>query len=292
VEAGIIRNVPPTRRRFRLGGNPRYRGISEVIGAVLLVVITVVLCLFIYAIKFPLTPAPPTVSYQAVTGGTRPVWGDPTDCHPANMNPADYLGPGHTTTQYNTYMNAWWSDCEYGDTGWYNLMNVSAIQIVDVSKAIPLVDVEFQFVCTNYTPKYLQTYFVAGPLGSMEWVPGSSQNLSSTAPTIGKCATYLPNQNGANTVYYNRLGYFDPVDYQHTDLAPGQTIIIYVHTPDSVLEAPNPIEPVNTWNVSDDDDYHGAPPWCFTVPGACTINLIDTQTHPGVVLTSIPLNIL
>jgi len=279
------------RRRFRLSGAPRHRGISEVIGSILLVGITVILVLTVYFIRFPLTPAPPSISYQAVTGGTRPVWGDPTDCRPAHLDPATYLGPGKSRTLYNDYMNAWWADCEYGDIGIYNLMNVSAIQIVDVSKAIPLTDVEFQFVCTNYTPKYVQTDLVQGQLGAMEWVPGSNQNLSASAPTIGKCATYTPKQ-GANTVYYNRLGYFDPVDYQHADLAPGQTIIIYVHTPNSVLEAPNPIEPVNTWNISDDDDYHGAPPWCFTVPGACQINLIDTEYRPGIILASIPLYIV
>ncbi|MGB6500252.1 MAG: hypothetical protein WBG19_02470 [Thermoplasmata archaeon] len=263
---------------------------AEGVATVLLVAITVVLSALIFAVRFPITPAPPNVSYQIVTGGTRPVWGDPTDCHPdLPQAPSYYLGLGKSVTLYNDYMNAWWADCDFGDTGTYNLMNVSAIQIVDVSVAVPLADVEFQFICTNTTPKYVQTTFVQGPLSSMEWVPGSSQNLSASAPKIGKCATYDASGMGANSVYYNRLGYFDPVDYQRSDLAPGQTIIIYVHTPNSVLEAPNPIEPVSSWNISDADDYHGAPPWCFTVPGACAINLIDTEWRPGVILTTIPL---
>lgn len=269
------------------------------IGSILLVAITVVLVLLVYLIKFPLTPAPPSVSYEAVTGGSRPVWGDPTDCYPSTLahdpdpyDPTYYLGPGKSTTLYNDYMNAWWADCEYGDIGVYNLMNVTAIQIIDVSAPIPLADIAFQFVCTNTTPKYVQTYLVNGVLADMEWVPGSGQNLSADSPLINKCATYTPNPAGANTVYYNRLGYFDPVDYAQTDLSPGQTIIIYVHTADSVLEAPNPIEPRDTWNISDTDDYHGAPSWCFTVPGACEVNLVDTQWKPGVILATIPLNIL
>ncbi len=270
----------------------------------LLVAITVVLCLLIYALKFPLTPAPPRVAYQVVTGASRPVWGDPTDCYPnpadlpkgTDPNPTDptyYLGPGKSTTLYNTYMNAWWADCEDGNVGIYNNMNVSAIEIVDVSAAIPLKYVQFQFICTNTTPKYVQTTLVSGPLAYMEWVPGSSQALNaSTAPLLGKCATYQAGGSGANSVYYNRLGYFDPVDYNNHDLGPAQTLYIYVHTPNSVLEAPNPIEPMSTWNISDGDDYHGAPPWCFTVQGACQINLVDTQWNPGIILASIPLFIV
>jgi hypothetical protein len=268
------------------------------------VAITIVLLVLVYMIRFPLTPAPPTVSYQAVTGGTRPVWGDPTDCFPTGApgllpyNPTYYLGNGTGNAtdlaRYNTYMNAWWDDCEYGDTGTYREMTVTLIQIVDVSQPIPLSDVEFQFICTNTTPTYLQTTLVSGPLSAMEWVPGSSQNLSADAPVLGSCATYVAQGagGGANSVYYNRLGYFDPVNYNRTALSPAQTLIIYVHTPDSVLEAPNPIEPISTWNISDEDDYHGAPPWCFTVVGACEINLLDTQWSPAVLLTSIPLYIL
>jgi len=282
-----------TARRAGRGGD---RGVSEAISTVLLLAITIAILILVYMIRFPLTPAPPTVSYQAVTAGTRPVWGDPTDCYPVLPHtPTYYLGNGTGNAtdlaRYNTYMNAWWDDCEYGDNGTYRFMNVSLIQIVDVSKPIPLANIEFKFVCTNTTPKYVQTDLVDGPLAAMEWVPGSSQNLSANAPVIGKCATYDANGagGGANSVYYNRLGYFDPVDYNQTDLSPGQTIIIYVHTPNSVLEAPNPIEPISTWNVSDGDDYHGAPPWCFTVVGACEIDLIDTQWHPGIVVATIPL---
>ncbi|HTP56070.1 MAG TPA: archaellin/type IV pilin N-terminal domain-containing protein [Thermoplasmata archaeon] len=271
------------------------RGISETISAVLLVVITVILVVLIYAFHFPLKGNPPNVSYQVNTGFSRPVWGDPTDCYPNLPHPPSYyLGHGQSRSLYNTYMNAWWDDCEYGDSGTYNNMNVSAIQISQVSSAIPLQDVEFQFICTNTTPKYVQTTLVEGPLYDMEWEPGSSQNLSANAPKLGFCATYDAGGfgGGANSVYYNRLGYFDPLNANAADLAPGQTLIIYVHTPDSVLEAPNPLEPVSTWNVSDGDDYHGAPPWCFTVVGACEINLIDTAWSPNVILTSIPLYIL
>lgn len=260
----------------------------------LTVLITVLLVVAIYMIKFPLKPSPPTVLYQAVTDTKRPVWGDPTDCYPIlPYNPSYYLanGTGNTTDEnrYNTYMNAWWNDCEYGDNGTYNMMNVTLIEITQVSTPIPLSDVEFQFVCTNTTPKYVSTVLVEGMLSAMEWEPGQSQNLSSTAPTLGKCATFDASGDGANSVYYNRMGYFDPINFNVQVLSPGQTMVVYVHTPDSVLEAPNPIEPVSTWNISDGDDYHGAPEWCFTVPNSCMVNLLDTQWTPAVLLVSVPL---
>ena len=284
-------------RGFRLGG--RGRGVSDVIGAVLLVAITIVLVIVIYMIRFPLAPSPPTVSYQAVTAGTKPVWGDPTDCRPNSdtlpFNWQYYLanGTGNSTdkARYNLYMNWWWAECENGTNGTYNAMNVSLIQISHVSAPIPLADVQFKFICTNTTPTYVSTTLVDGPLGAMEWVPGSSESLNASAPTLGKCATYTASGagGGANSVYYNRLGYFDPVNYGLNDLSPAQTLVIYVHTPDSVFEAPNPLYPSSKWNQPDSDDYHGAPPWCFTVPGACTIELLDTQWSPAVVLVQIPL---
>lgn len=285
--------MPRTLRSYRRRG----RGVSEVLATILLIAITIVLMVFVYFLQFPLTPPPPTVSYQAVTGAKKPVWGDPTDCRPNSAtlpyNWQYYLANGTSNAtnraRYNLYMNWWWTECEYGTNGTYNEMNVTEIQFVHVSAPIPLSDVEFQFVCTNTTPTYVSTVFVQGPLNAMEWVPGSNQTLASNAPTLGKCATATPNPIGAFSVYYNRLGYFDPVNYNLSVLSPGQTLVIYIHTPDSVLEAPNPLFSSAYWNQADQDDYHGAPPWCFTVPGACVINLIDTQYSPGIILTTIPL---
>jgi hypothetical protein len=285
-------------RAFRLSG--RHRGVNDVLSAILLIAITIVLMVFVYFIRLPLTPSVPSLSYQAVTGATKPVWGDPTDCRPnaatLPYNWEYYLSNGTSNptykARYNLYMNWWWAECENGTNGTYNDMNVSEIEVAHLSAPVPLADVEFQFVCVNTTPKYLETVFAQGPLNAMEWVPGSNQSLAANAPTLGKCATASPNPSGANSVYYNRLGYFDPVDYNVSVLSPAQTLVIYVHTPDSVLEAPNPLYDQSYWNQPDQDDYHGAPPWCFTVPGACTINLIDTQYNPGIVLTSIPLYVV
>jgi hypothetical protein len=39
--------------------------------------------------------------------------------------------------------------------------------------------------------------------------------------------------------------------------------------------------------VLDNDDYHGAPPWCFLTPSACTIYITYTG-DPQTTLAEIP----
>ena len=280
--------------RWRRGRRPGPKGVAQIIGVILMVVLTVVLMLIIYLIRFPIPTTPPIVNYDSINDAKYPVWGDPTDCYPnLPYNWEYYLnnGTGNTTDEdrYNTYMNAWWDDCEYGDNGTYNLMDAARIVITSVTQAVPLDALEFRFLCTNTTPTYTQTILVSGLVSDMTWVPGGSQNLSTNAPTLGVCATYDPRaNNGANSVYYNRLGFFDPLDPNATVLEPGMAIVIYIHTPNSIYEAPNPLEAQSTWNLPDDDDYHGAPLWCFTVPGSCTVQLIDTDWSSPVIIMDAP----
>ena len=261
---------------------------------ILLVAITVIAMALIYMIRFPMPNPPPTVSFASVNDARYPVWGDPTDCYP-NLphNPNYYLGNGTgnstDTNRWNTYMTAWNNDCENGQNGTYNLMDAARITITSVSQAIPLSGIEFQFTCVNTTPSYDRTVLVSGYLNTMEWEPGApnGENFTSSAPTLGTCASYDPKGSGANSVYYNRLGFFDPLNPNLQDLAPGMTLIIYIHTPNSIYEAPNPLEPQSTWNQPDADDYHGAPLWCFTVPGSCSIQLVDTDwSYPAVILNA------
>lgn len=267
------------------------RGISDVISAILLVALTVTVALLVWMIRITPPGPVPTVWYQAKGGSTFPVWGDPTDCRPnLPYNWQYYLGNGSRDSRWNTYMNAWRSECERSTTGIYNQMNVSQITITQVSQTISLADVQFDFVCYNATPVPITTHLVQGSLQAMSWFPGSPVNLSSSAPLLGKCATFdaAGYGGGANSVYYNRLGFFEPVALGATTLHAGDTFILYLHSTDSVFEAPSPIEPTSKWNLPDTDDYHGAPPWCFTTPGACTIYLSDTAGSVPVVLATIP----
>jgi hypothetical protein len=297
----------------------RRGGIAEVIGVILMVAITVILMITIYLIRFPLPNPPPTVSYASSNDVKYPVWGDPTDCYPntATLTIKGVLenwqyfllnGTGNTTdrNRWTFYMDEWGIECDNNnvnlDNGTYNVMSAARIIITGVSQAIPLSAIQFQFTCVNLTPRYSATTLVAGQLDTMEWVPGGSQNLSAHAPTLGTCATYDPRGSGANSVYYNRLGFFDPLSTSQLYLSPGMTLVIYVHTPGSILEAPNSIETTNCpptsntstcpWGLPDADDYHGAPLWCFTVPGSCTVTLVDTDWHPATVIMTAPVYML
>jgi hypothetical protein len=258
----------------------------------MLVLITIVLMVLVYLIRFPLPNPPPTIAWSSVNDQKFPAWGDPTDCYPNLPHNWQYWlgnGTGNTTdrNRWNTYMAAWTTDCDTVYNGTYNLMNATQIFITQVSQPIPLADIEFKFICTNTTPAET-TILVQGQLDDMEWVPGGSQNLSANAPTLGTCINYDPRGSGANSVYYNRLGFFDPLNTQTPELLPGMSLVLYVHTANSILEAPNPLEPQSTWGVADADDYHGAPIWCFTNPGSCTIELIDTAWSYPVVIMSVP----
>ena len=198
--------------RRRVRRSDRRRGVSTIISAVLLVAITVVLVGVLYAIRIPLPTAPPTIGYSVDSNERLPAWGDPTDCYP-NLPylPSYYLRNGSGDPRWNTYMNAWNNDCENGDTGHYNQMNVSQIVITQVSRIIPLASVQFAFVCTNTTPTYISNDLVKGSLAAMSWFPGESQsNLSASAPKLASCATFNASNygGGANGVYYNRLWIF------------------------------------------------------------------------------------
>lgn len=266
-------------------------GVSDIVATIFLTGITIVAGVFLWYFVIPQPVVAPTITYTANAGLTYPVWGDPTDCWPVlPYSYTYYLNNGTRDARYSTYMNAWWDQCEYGDTGVYNQMNVSDIVFTKVSQPVPLQNIEFAFLCHNETPRPMTTFLVRGSLASMSWFPGSSTVLPADAPKLGSCGTFNASNygGGANGVYYNRLGFFRPLTEGQTQLLPGSSFILYIHTAYSVLEAPSPLEPRSTWNQPDFDDYHGAPSWCFDTPGACTIDLIDTALSTQPVLVSIP----
>ncbi len=254
------------------------------------IVVAAGMVLWTFRVQTPSTP--PTIYYAAHSGLTYPVWGDPTDCMPnLPYSWTYYLGNGSHDPRYSTYMHAWWNDCEYSNNGTYNRMNATAIIFTQVSQPISLADIQFSFVCFNSTPSPMTTYLVQGSLQSMSWFPGSSQSISTNAPKLGSCGTFNASGygGGAFSVYYNRLGFFQTLTANATLLAPGDTFILYIHSAGSVLEAPSPIERASTWGHPDFDDFHGAPSWCFTTPGACSIRLIDTGVTPATLLAIIPI---
>ncbi len=296
-------------RRWRRA--PR-RGVSEIIGAILLVALTLVAGVILWTFRINTPPAPPTVTFVIHSGGSNPVWGDPTDCQPWGYGLSVYPLSG---SALSTWSNRWNAACENTVSGNFSQLNTSEFIITGHSpNTIQLSDVDFTFVCNNATSAGGTTILVNGSLASMTWFPGVSSQPAANAPYLGYCGSFnAGSTTSANGIYYNRLGLFVPLNQGVSALENGDTFILYIHNggypldfecvanaAGVVFDGQNP--PAN-WNgcvtaiqgngrplgvpTLDYDDYHGAPPWCFTSVNACTIYLTYTG-NPSAVLAKIP----
>jgi flagellin-like protein len=135
-----------------------------------------------------------------------------------------------------------------------------------------LTDLDFSLLCNK-------TSLVNGTFQEMEVIPGSGSNPGSGSPALGSCGSWKPSTNGNQATYFNRLTYFQQIKPQAKVLQDGDIFVVYQHPLATFCD--------RSGNCPD-DDYHGAPPWCFTVPGACTIVLSYTGT-PSSVLADIPM---
>ena len=242
-------------RSWRRGRRGRARGVAELIGAILLVALTITAGVILWTFRINTSPAPPAVNFVVKTGGANPVWGDPTD-----------INGGH-----------------------YSLLNTSQVIVQSLSPLnVPTSDVTLTFLCNG---AYGQagpgqggkgagdniTILIQGTLASMTWYPGFG-SYPTSGPKLGWCANFNAGGygGGAFGVFFNRLGLFDPIQKGSTVLRAGDTFILYVHSGCTPLDNGH----------CDGDDYHGAPPWCFTNPGACTILLTYTG-NPSETLATI-----
>jgi len=135
---------------------------------------------------------------------------------------------------------------------------------------IPLVDLSVDMRCNG-------TSLVNGTLAKMEVVPGTGASPSSNSPKLGNCGTWKPSTVGNTATYFNRLMYFQQVTPGELTLQNGDQLVVYVHAADFKDRGGN----------FPDDDYHGAPPWCFTTVSACAI-LIDYTANPPALVATIP----
>jgi hypothetical protein len=288
----------------RISRRPRrgHGGISQIIGVVLLVALTIVAGVILWSFRINPPASPPTVSFSIRSGSSNPTWGDPTDCQPL----------GHWTYplasgEYNTWSNAWYNQCYAGTTGNYSLLNTSLWIVSAVSPGnLPLSEIQFQFVCNNNSATGGTTVMVSGSLASMVWFPGVSTQPAPDAPHLGYCGNFdAGNWSGvsgltpANGSLYNRLGMFVPLTQGSTVLNSGDTFILYLHNggwPITFLCVAAAVGLYASWDCPsgdaavpqlDYDDYHGAPPWCFTTEGACTIDLTYTGS-PATLLAQVP----
>jgi flagellin-like protein len=308
-------------RRWR---NYRRQGIAEIIGVILLVALTVTAGIILWSFRINPPPAPPTVSFTIRSGGSNPVWGDPTDCQPWGYNMSSYPSGGLSSAQARVWVgnpndgptvNTWYGQCGDGNdgavTGNYSTLNTSQIIVSGHSPSyIPLDKIDLTFVCNNATSSGGTTILINGSLASMLWFPGSTSQPAANAPYLGYCGNFNAGGYGgaAFSTLYNRLGLFVPLQQGITGLENGDTFILYIHnggwpidfecvamagginfadyTPQNGCQHLDHGNPIGVPQL-DYDDYHGAPPWCFASLGACTIYLTYTGS-PGALLATIP----
>ena len=275
-----------------------------------MIALTVVAGMILWSFRISTPSAPPSVSFVIRSGGSNPVWGDPTDCQPWGYNTTDYPMWGHAL---DVWYNAWDDQCENHVTGNFSTLNSTEFIISAHSpSSIPLSQIEFTFVCNNASSLGGTTILVNGTLSSMVWFPGVSSQPAAGAPYLGYCGNFnAASITAANGIYYNRLGLFVPIQQGIDTLENGDTFILYIHNGGYPLDFECPVntEKGNFWfsgeNLTngclhhytngtampitqlDYDDYHGAPPWCFYSLNACTIYLTYTG-YPSTVLAAIP----
>jgi flagellin-like protein len=255
----------------------RRRGISNIIATIILVAITITAGISLFTLRFRFPSPSPYITYAARAGLKIPAWGDPTDCTPAGWP----MGPGSSWGA--SEQSAWWNKCYFRQIGNYSPMNATEIVIASVSPSnLPLTGVTFSFLCHNATGTPSTTTLVTGTLAAMTWFPGSTTSAPPNAPHLGWCGSFDANDwgGGAFGTLYNRLGIFVPISQTNdATLQAGDAFILYVHTSGSLYDPGPPAYGGSIRTGADQDDYHGAPTWCFTTPGAC--NIVFQYTAPG-----------
>ncbi len=150
--------------------------------------------------------------------------------------------------------------------------NLPAFFVVFTSHApdsIPLTALSLELRCNS-------TSLVNGSFAALEVVPGSGSNPSGSAPALGHCGTWDPSPVGTGATKFNRLLYFQQINTGAKVLENGDEFVVYIHPSVNFCDRSG---------YCPDDDYHGAPPWCFTVPNACQLVLSYTQNPPSLIAT-------
>jgi flagellin-like protein len=313
---------------FRWRRSHGQRGVAPIIATILLLAMTIAVFSILFSFRFATPPAPPSTSLAIRSGGSTPVWGDPTDCQPLGT----WTYPLASAAIETTWGDDWWDQCEYfseskaGYTtpGNFSLLNTTQITFASLSSQdIPLADVNLTFVCNGeYAPApyttTTNTVLLQGTLDELVWNPGISTTVPANAPYLGYCGGFdMGAEAGvAFGAYFDRLLIFVPIvpfpgGQSASLLAAGDTTYVYIHNGGwpldyACVEAVGPGEPPSQpWAADaaicpngivnhallDVDDYHGTPPWCFNSPGACTL-YITYSGYPSTLLAAIPVSTL
>ncbi|HXQ94626.1 MAG TPA: type IV pilin N-terminal domain-containing protein [Thermoplasmata archaeon] len=130
---------------------------------------------------------------------------------------------------------------------------------------------------TSFTPSYISlsqlvlvficngTELMNGTLKALEVVPGSGANPGSGSPVLKSCGTWSwGSGQGTTGTYFNRLLYYQQKTPGIPGIQQGDILVVYSHPK---------LDFADRSGHNPDDDYHGAPLWCFTVQNACTLYL-------------------
>jgi flagellin-like protein len=312
--------MPPFRWRRHHGR----RGVTPIIATILLLAMTISVFSILFSFRFATPPSPPSANLAIRSGGSTPVWGDPTDCQPLGT----WTYP-LTPAQQVTWGNLWWDQCEffseslpaYTTPGNFSILNTTQLIFSSLSSAdIPLDEVNLTFVCNGaYAPApyttTTNTVLLSGTLDEMVWNPGISTTVPANAPYLGYCGGFDMGEEAgvAFGAYFDRLLIFVPIvpfpgGNAASLLATGDTLYVYIHNGGWPLDyacvedadggAEPPAQPwagdaaicpngIVNHALLDVDDYHGTPPWCFNAPQACTIYLTYSG-YPSTLIAAIP----
>jgi hypothetical protein len=266
-------------RRVPYRGFRARRAVAPVIATIMILGITMAASATLWELRFTLPSEQFSITYVARAGLKIPTWGDHTDCLAQNYPQQLESKWGNGNASAKAIEQTLWEEQCWGNgpngtttpqTGNFSYMNASEIVFTSVSPSnIPLKDIDFDFLCVNQTVNgTLTTSLANGSLAAMTWIPGltdSNETPAPNAPLLGVCGTFVAHGKGASSTLYNRMGFFVPITSTSQVLQPGDVFILYVHTSNAVFD---PGTASGT-----DEDYHGAPPWCFTTPGTCFIQL-------------------
>jgi len=124
--------------------------------------------------------------------------------------------------------------------------------------AVALSNMQMVFLCNG-------TVYLSATLEDMVWVPGSTGVVGSSGPQLQKCGNgFVPPRAS-----WNRFAFYDQADPGVAVMEPGDYLVIYAHTFTKFV----------------DDDFHGAPLWCYQFQGDCTVEILYTVGIPTIAMS-------
>jgi FlaG/FlaF family flagellin (archaellin) len=164
------------------------------------------------------------------------------------------------TAEGNESEEAWGDPTDCTNTTIYAACDSLPAVFISVTAFTPsyisLSQLELVFMCNG-------TELMNGSLKALEVVPGSGANPGSGSPVLQNCGTWDWGSGlGTSGTFFNRLLYYQQRTPGIPGIQQGDILVVYSHPK---------LDFTDRSGYFPDDDYHGAPLWCFTVQNACTL---------------------